>query len=216
MDQDELFRNYLQGKLSPSDKSLLEKLLEENPRYQAELELFRKTWKTPESSGSRVKSILISIVIALIIVAAGVFLFYTFALPQGPKLFSAYYEPYPVDRLISQSQNPKLKQGLEAYQAQRFDQATSIFEQLLAQSESDQVLFHLGLSHLASGRPEKAIPIFSLISKESPYSASIAWYKALGYLQMNKIDEAKAQLKIASSAKGEFSNKATELLDKLK
>lgn len=216
MDQDELFRNYLQGKLSPSDKSLLEKLLEENPRYQAELELFRKTWKNPESSESRVKSILISLGIALIIVAAGVFLFYTFALPQGPKLFSAYYEPYPVEKLITQSQNPKLKQGLEAYQAKRFDQAIPIFEQLLAQSESDQVLFHLGLSHLASGRPEKAIPIFSLISKESPYFSVSAWYKALGYLQLNKLDEAKAQLKIPGGQEGEFTLKATELLDKLK
>lgn len=215
MDQDELFQNYLLGKLSPEDQKLLEKLLAESPRYQAELELFRKTWKNPQTSGSKLSSWIISAVIALAIVAGGIFLFYTFGLPEGPRLYGTYYEPYPVEKPISQASNPQLKQGLEAYQSKRYDQAIQTFEQMLAQAESEQVIFYLGLSYLGADRPEKAIPIFGMISKESPLAGNTAWYKALGYLQLNKLEEAKAQLRVVENTKGSFSLKASEVLKKL-
>lgn len=216
MDQNELFQNYLLGKLSPEDQKLLEKLLEENPRYQAELELFRKNWKNPETQkGSKLSSWIISSAIALAIVAGGIFLFYTFGLPQGPRLYTSYYEPYPVEKTISRAQNPQFKQGLESYQAKRYEQAIQAFEQMLSQAESDQVIFHLGLSYLGADRPEKAIPVFGMITRESPYAALTAWYKAMGYLKLDKVAEAKAQLRLVANSRVEFADLASEVLEKL-
>ncbi|MDX5337838.1 MAG: hypothetical protein LPK25_02350 [Cyclobacteriaceae bacterium] len=216
MQQEELFQNYLLGKLSPEDQKLLEKLLAESPRYQAELELFRKTWKNPQANpDSKLSSWLISLVIALAIVGAGIFLFYTFGLPKGSRWYASYYQPYPVAQVIPSVQNNQVKQGLESYQSKRYEEAIQSLERMMAQSESELVIFHLGLSYLAAGRPEKAIPVLGMIPRESNYAIQTAWYKAMGYLKLNKLEEAKAQLRLVANSQSEFSSKASELLEKM-
>lgn len=218
LDQNELFKSYLEGKLNPKDRELLESLLGENPSYQAELEAFKATLDSnpaPKEPFS-LKSWIISIAIAIAIVSSGIFLFLSLGSPPGEKLYSNYYQPFPVDSFITKTNNPKLKEGLVAYQSKDYPKAIETFEYLLAQGESDQVELFLGLSQLANGRPEKAIPIMSMISSDSESAQYVPWYTALSYMKLNKLEEAKTHLQKASKISNLNQQKAQALLEKMK
>ncbi|TDQ16389.1 anaphase-promoting complex subunit 3 [Algoriphagus boseongensis] len=218
LDQNVLFKSYLEGKLDPKDRELLESLLRENPSYQAELEAFKASLepKTTLKEPFSPKSWIISIVIATAIVASGIFLFLSLSAPPGEKLYSKYYQPIPVDSFLSKTGNSKLKEGLEAYQAKNYPKAIEIFELVLTQGESDQAELFLGLSQLANGRPEKAIPIMSMISPDSESAQFVPWYTALSYLKMNKLEEAKTHLLKASNIYDLNQQNAQVILEKMK
>ena len=214
MDQNELFKNYLEGKLSQEDKIILEKLLAENPSHKAEWEKFKKK-QLPTKRG-RFKSWAISFLIALGIVALGISLIYSLATPPGPKLFSAYYEPFDLSTLKISEEHKEFEKGMEAFRTENYEEALQIFEKMEAKNADAEVLFFLGLCHLALDRPEKAVPILDRIPEESQLFKSSAWYMALGYLKLSKLQEAKTHLSIASEDNSEISDQAKEILAKIK
>ena len=214
MDQNELFKNYLEGKLSQEDQTILEKLLAENPSHQAEWEKFKKTHQPQKQS--RIKSWAVSFLIALGIVSLGIFLVYSLASPPGTKLFASYYEPLDQFQWENSPQNPEFEKGLTAYQGENYKEALLILEKLEEEKDNPEVLFLLGLCHLALDRPEKAIPILSRIPNDSPLAGAAAWYEGLGYLSLNKLEEAKPLLEITSENSSQFSERAKEILERLK
>lgn len=216
MDQNELFKNYLEGKLSPADQELLKKLVEENPQYMAQWEEFKKANKKTPSKRARIKSWTISFFIALGIVAAGFFLFYRLGTPPGERIFRSYYEEFPQEYELSGPENPLFEEGLRAYYSKNYEVAIENFERLFIQSESDEVKFYLGISQIAFGRPERGIPILSMVSSKSAILGYSSYYQALGYLSLNKLEEAKNQLEIASKEQTIFASKAKEILGKIK
>ncbi|GAB2483542.1 tetratricopeptide repeat protein [Algoriphagus taiwanensis] len=214
MDQNELFKNYLEGKLSSEDRLLFEKLLKENQAYQAELNQYKK--QVSPAKKTRFRSWAVSFLIALGIVALGIFLVYSLASPPGTKLFSTYYQPLDVETWESLSIDPSIEKGVTAYKNGKYEEAKTLFEQMLASNSSPDVLFFLGLCHLALDRPEKAVPILSRIPKDSPLAGDAAWYEGLGYLKLNKLEKAKPLLLTASQNSTQFSPSAQEILGKLK
>jgi hypothetical protein len=218
MNKEELFKSYLENLLSEEDKALFEKLLAENTTYQRELEDFKKQFyakQTPKSN-SRLKTWIFTFLIALGIVAGGIYIFLDLSTPLGEKLYKTYYKPFPVEKIKSQINNPTIKEGLDAYFAKNYDEAISQFEYLQVQGESDQVTFFLALSHLGNDRPEKAIPVLSMISPSSNLAGNTSWYTALAYLKLNKLNESKSHLAKATSTPGLFRREAAEILEKLK
>lgn len=214
MDQNELFKNYLEGKLSSEDRLLFEKLLKESQAYQAELNQYKK--QVSPAKKTRFRSWAVSFLIALGIVALGIFLVYSLASPPGTKLFSTYYQPLDVETWESLPIDPPIEKGVTAYKNGKYEEAQTLFEQMLASNSSPDVLFFLGLCHLALDRPEKAIPILDRIPDESPLAGDAAWYMALGYLKLNKLQEAIIHLHIASEDNSEISDRAKEILAKIK
>ena len=215
MDQTELFKNYLEGKLSPEDHRLVERLIQENPEYLTELEAFKKINPTPKSKGKQVKSWAISFAIALSIVAAGIFIFYRFGASPGEMLYQTHYEDFPKEYALKGPENPLFIQGIEAYHAKNYPQAVENFERLFIQTESDEIKFYLGISQLANGRPEKGIPVLSMIFPSSPLYPNASYYQGLGYLKLNKLAEAKKYLEISVAQKSIFADKAQEIVAKI-
>lgn len=238
MDQEELINTYLEGRLSPKDQEIFENLIAQNPRYKAEFEAQRKIKtaitlaerenlrgfldeidRTKVKPKSNFKSWLFSATAACVILIVGYFLWTTFAMSVGEKLYVSHYETYP--NFIAPStrgENPKdLKaEAFLAYDNGDFEQAAAMFERLVTQADGDYALLYLGICQLELGRPEKAIPVLSLVSSNSESKPIATWYEALGYFKLNMLDKGKAALQVTAGSANPFQTQAEEILKSLK
>lgn len=230
MKLEELFGSYLNRKLSEEDAALFEKLLDENPEYQRQFKNYQSQTADSRSSSSpekkldqnslsrtrAVKNWSISVIIAVVIVAAGYFLFTILSMAPGEKLFLSYYEPRKVTNVNIPDENPVLSRAFFFYQNGEYQQALVLFENLVLEDNSELLKLYVGLSQLGIDRPEKAIPSLSLIKPESKLFLEANWYIGMGYLKLNKLEEAKKHLKISASKPTPHSAKAEEILLKLR
>ena len=218
MKLEELFESYFSRKMTESDRALFEKLLSENPEYQTQFEAFQDKAKTKKITSKRsfLKSWSISVGVALVIVLIGYFLLRSLSMTPGEKFFYNYYEPkLSSDSEISTLDN-NFSSAFESYQNQDFNRAELLFEKLNFEEESDLSRMYLGLCQLAMERPEKAIPTLSVISSDSDLFIEANWYIALGYLKLNKLKDAEKHLKITGESQNQFSDKANEILSKMR
>lgn len=221
MELEELFESYLSQNMSEADSALFEKLLKDNPEYQVQFHAFQEkskgkhTKKSPAKRSS-IKTWSISAAIAVAIVLVGYFLIKTLSMPPGEKLFMSFYEPKQVSNSASYADNQELSRAIATYQNQEFEEAEALFGKLKSENESDLTQLYLGLSQLAIDRPEKAIPTLSLISPESDFFLEANWYMAMGFLKLNKLEEAEKHLEISASKPNPYSEKASEVLLKLR
>lgn len=219
MELEELFESYLSQKMSESDRVLFEKLLKDNPEYQVQFYVFKQKSKKrskAKSKRSTFKTWSISVGIAVMIVVVGYFLVRTLSMPPGEKLFLSFYEPRGALNSEIQIVNKNLSLALASYENEEYSKAESLFSKLELENTSDITRMYLGLSQLAIDRPEKAIPTLSLISEESDFFLEANWYMALGFLKLNKLDEAEELLKITASTPNAYSDKADEILLKMR
>ncbi len=237
MDQEELINAYLEGTLSPEDQQIFENLIAQNPEYKVELEVQRKikaaitlsereslrdfiseldtTYVKPKTS---LKSWLFSATAACVIFIVGYFLWTTFAMSVGEKLYVSHYETYP--NFIAPStrgENPKdLKaEAFLAYDNGNFEQAAAMFERLVTQADGDYALLYLGICQLELGRPEKAIPVLNLVSSTSESKEIASWYEALGYFKLNMLEKGKIPLEVTAARANPFQMEAQEILKTL-
>lgn len=219
MELEELFESYLNQKMGESDRVLFEKLLKDNPDYQGQFHAFQQKSKEisrARSKRSSLKTWSIAAAIAVMIVVVGYFLVRTLSMPPGEKLFLSFYEPKQVSNSEIPTVNNELSIALTSYENEEYTKAEALFEKLESENASDFTRLYLGLSQLAIDRPEKAIPTLSLISQESDFFLEANWYMAMGFLKLNKLDEAERHLQITASNHNSYSDKASEILLKMR
>lgn len=244
MDQEELINAYLNGKLSPEDQRLFEQLLEEQPDYKTLLEEHRQlkiavtleerskikdflkeidqeVKEKPKPKGG-LKSWIYSGIAACLIVLAGLFLWTNLSMTPGEKIYKSYYETYP--NLIAPTVRGETQANLKsdaflAFDNQEFEKAAVLFENLQQEPDSEYAIFYLGICQLELGRPEKAIPLFLKVKEDvsNPDKITATWYAALGYFQLNKLEEGtQAVNKVAMADGHPLQAKARELAEILK
>lgn len=241
MDQEELINAYLDGKLSPEDQRLFEQLLEEQPEYKKLLEEHRQfkiavtleerskikdfllevdqDQKSKIQPGTGWKSWLFSGVAACVIVLAGFFLWTNLSMTPGEKIYKSYYEAYPnlIAPTVRGASQANLKSdAFLAFDNQEYEKAAVLFENLQQEPDSDYAIFYLGICQLELGRPEKAIPLFLKVKEDAvnPDKITATWYAALGYFQLNKLEEGTLAVKRVAQADGHpLQAKAQELAE---
>lgn len=229
MKLEELFESYLGGRMSESDKVLFEKLLVENPEYQSQLDTFRNSTFQPKtepdsdlsSKAKSIKSSVISIAIAVLIVTVGYFLFTKLSMSPGQKLYTKYYETYPNQvppSSLGGNESELKTEAFQAYDKGDFQKAAALFEQVQTQTDSDYALLYLGICQLELGRPEKAIPVLSLIPANSKTASKevASWYEGLGYFKLNMLDKGKKSLQITAAKPNPYQDQALAILESLK
>ncbi len=244
MDQEELINAYLDGKLSPEDKRLFEQLLDEQPEYKKLLEEHRQfkiavtleerskikdfllevdqDQKSKTQPGTGWKSWLFSGVAACVIVLGGLFLWTNLSMTPGQKIYKSYYEAYPnliAPTVRGESQANLKSDAFLAFDNQEYEKAAVLFENLRQEPNSEYAVFYLGICQLELGRPEKAIPLFQQVQEDAanPDKITANWYEALGYFQLNKLEEGKALVRQVATAEGHaLQAKAKELAEILK
>ena len=137
------------------------------------------------------------------------------------KLYSEYYEPYPVINNIRSDQvsEDSFEKGLKQYEQASYDDAVLQLSAIIPEdSRYSQAQFYLGQSYLAKDDFDKAIEIFSGQAKNnsSIFQSHSKWYLALSYIKVGKPQEAANILEeIAGNENAYNHNLARKLLKEL-
>ncbi len=228
MDLQQLIDDYLEGRMSPEDRRLFEDLIEENPRYQAELAqqekgkaALRLAGQSHRGKTANLKSWLFSIGVGAIIVLAAALLWLTLGLSPGEKIFKKHYETLPNQITASSygQSNADLKaQAFQAYEAKDFEKAAQLFDRIPSRPDSEYVFLYHGICQLELDRPEKAIPLLNLVKSNSTTASKevASWFAALAYFKLDMLEKGKQALQVTAAKPNPYQTQARTLLETLK
>lgn len=157
-----------------------------------------------------------SFVVLLIITSLSLY----FLRPDGnmsnDSLFKIYYQP-DAALLIrgTNSQNATLIQAFQMYENKDYDEALSLFSQVLkTDSENIPVQFYSGISNIELGQYQEALHPFNFIMdhKQNLYVERAEWYAALCYLKLNETENAVDLFRKISLSSSSYKDKAHEIL----
>jgi tetratricopeptide (TPR) repeat protein len=106
-------------------------------------------------------------------------------------------------------------QGMAAYVARRYAEATRLLGAVAAVDRTPALTFYLGVSQLLSGKHPEAVGMLRGVPPESPYSAEARFYLAKAWLRLGAADSALAAL-AAVPAASPIAAPASALADSVK
>jgi tetratricopeptide (TPR) repeat protein len=161
---------------------------------------------------------------AVVLVSLSVGVIFQLQQPSSPQdLFNQHFEPY-TNQYVSPMRGDDIAadpmvQAFMAYDADDYSAAVAGFETILGQEEYKEehtlVLFYLGSAQLAQDQGEASINTFERYLEISQDNVAQAkWYLAMGYLKVNRVEEAKLLLKELKQSE-EYGKEAGRILKKL-
>jgi hypothetical protein len=137
------------------------------------------------------------------------------------ELYNHYFSTYDATGIFrSNNQDPdnKINLALHKYNAAEYSEAIALFEQVLQTDASNPVgNFYQGMSYQELGKFDNAIMSYSEVIKvkNNLFVEQAEWYTALCYLQNDNRKKAYKQFQRIAENKGYYSEKASEILEKL-
>ncbi len=168
---------------------------------------------------------------AIAIILTGIYFLFIFE-SQSQKLFKKYFTLYPNQISLSRSieipeefshfsekEYEMILNAMRYYDKGDYNKTCNILENLtLSTSKDPKVLFYLAISQMEEGKINMAIQNLKYLSEQPKhdFQPDAKWYLALAYLHEGQNNDASIILKQLSTARNEYTNKAEELLLKLK
>jgi len=183
------------------------------------------TSKKTSWSHRHFKTILIAATLACVAIITSVIGYHTTVEKRTSKesLFSVYFTPYmninatrgdDVDQITYLQ-----KTAMYYYSIREYDNAIHNFEEIIKNSKvtDTEVLFYYGISCLGAKENIKAIEVFTKLSKDknSIFFEQSKWYLSLSYLNNNDIPLTRQTLREIIKSKGNYTDKALDLLEKI-
>lgn len=241
MNDIDLIEHYLDGSLSDTERLAFEERLKLEDELRAQVEemkviregILRASRKEVLKSIQALEATLPAVeapVIPLwrntwLQVAAGISLLAVCAYLLWPRtqeptqLFAEYFEPYPniimpTVRGVVENDSTVKAQAYRAYDQQNFTEAIRLFEAV--QQKDEGVFLYLGNSYLASGQPERALPLFEkVLNNYDVFDEQAEWYVAVSYLKLEEREKAKVALQKVVARESSYESKAQLILEKL-
>ena len=235
MNREALIEKYLEGTLSPEERKEFDLLLQDEA-FQKEVAFhtdlkkvaefeddaqFKQQLKEYESeSGINRNRFLRWIAAASAVAAIGLTWWLGNNTSNNEALFGQYFEPYRniVAPLVrgEKATDTKTKAFL-AYENGNFEDAITLFLDLLSNEANSDYQFYLANAYLATDNPELAIPLLSDPEiRESLVPDKIDWYLALAYLRSDNIEQAREHFAICVAIEGYNAEQARKILETLK
>jgi len=170
------------------------------------------------SSGSRKLYYYAAAAVVGITIAAAVFMN---TLKDNPEeLFQAYFTPYPnmfeAATRSNESVESKRTDAFRAYERGDYQEAASLFKDLLKDNNEAGMLLLLGNSNLILGNIKEAKENFIALNKDfDELDMQAKWYLSLCYLKSGETEKARAILKELGDTEISYATKARELLEKV-
>jgi len=162
------------------------------------------------------KTIGISIVATIIILA----LYFVFSkqnsLSDPNKLYLAYFEPFDYSTTKrSESQGSLFTLGV-LYNQKKYSELISRFEQStnIPLEQPSDLLLAIGIAYLEEDKPSKARDYFNIITQKNDFNFSeeVKWYSAMSYLKEGDFETVKSLIKYFVDDKSTFfHDQATQL-----
>ena len=132
------------------------------------------------------------------------------------RLYEAYFKPYPnvfEPTLRGTAENTVRRQAFQAYERGEYEQAASLFKNLIREEEEAGILFLLGNAQLTIGKTDEARLSFErTLNYFDELDLEARWYLALVYLKLGQPQVAKKYLVEVSLGESVFREQARELL----
>ncbi len=233
---DELIQKYVHGQLDSSEQEDFDKLIEKHPdlikkaeailEVQAGLEALGAEqlrseigeWEkeiTKQKNIFRLRPVLSIAASLLILVAASIAIFVS---PNvNDDLFHTYYQPYP-DLITSRgTSSGLLTRGMEAYNAQNYQNAVRDLTDYVRQSTADPgANLYLALSHLELNHFDQARKNLTHLLDQSLYGQQAQWYILLSHLAQDQRKDALTSARAIASDSGHYKSvEAQEILQQL-
>lgn len=156
---------------------------------------------------------------AVIIAVAFIFLFTRSETPE--QLYAHNFEPYPnvfepTQRGVDATTDNRAT-AFAMYEQKNYAEAAKLFSDLLSQKEEPELLLLLGNANMALGRDDEAKNNFlTLIRDFDELDEQAKWYLSLCYLKSGESEKAKVIWGELGDPKITYSEKAKNLLQKVK
>ena len=148
--------------------------------------------------------------ISLLVVATIAFRYFSGGNKQD--LYANYYKPFKASNLRSNASEDIFWSGVELYQKQEYAMALPVFQKSLANTEgTDKVQLLIGVCQLQLDQTEAAVTSFSQI-QQGMFLEDAKWYLALAHIRLNQEEKAKEVLQDIVAGKGNYAQKATQIL----
>lgn len=139
--------------------------------------------------------------------------------PHG-RVADEFIRPYSNMIPLSRGENRQtlLEEAMAAYEAESYTEAKDKLDRFLKESpEHEAANLYCGICALLNGEGEAALPHFDKASgsKDRRISEAAQWYRALVYVKLDRIAEAKELLQTISQGGGYFSPSALELMKRI-
>ncbi|MEL6561803.1 MAG: hypothetical protein AAFQ94_26695 [Bacteroidota bacterium] len=152
---------------------------------------------------------------AAVLILIAVFSIFKFSENESLAIYESYYRPYD-GLVVTRSNELNDNAGLLGYQRGEYSTA---LEYLLATpeikgvSQGERKLL-IANCYLNIDQPYKSLEILeSIDSDEKPIiKANISWYRAMSYLKMKQLSEAKAIFEMLAAGNSAYVNKASDIL----
>ncbi|WP_353780060.1 hypothetical protein [Winogradskyella sp. 3972H.M.0a.05] len=238
MNNDELIALYISGKLTEEQQIEFDRLVKNDEDFANEVKFHEdlKVVATKEAHDT-VKSELITIEenlantktfsktwlvaasIALIATLSGYWMFKNNDV-NHQDLYSEYFQPYRnvVQPIVRGDNSKDLKySAFKAYEAKEYTVALNLFDSLLQTTHDASISFYKANALMQLNEHDKAISILeSHLDLGNNLADKKNWYLALAYLNTNRPEQAKEQLRKLLATTSQFKRKeAQKLLKKI-
>src|SRR5690554_1096875 len=235
MEHENLIISYFESNLTPQEKVLFDQLMQTDPIF-AEVVAFEEKIKKAITLEERkaLKQELQSLenkklkntskkqwlyIAASIVGLLGISLFFVNQGTSNEKLYASFFEPYPntVAPLVRSSSQKNIKtDAFGAYEQGDFKKASQLFNELSSQTEEEYAMFYNAMSLMMMNQTEDASLILANTPWSGEYKEKSTWYRALCYLKQKENQKTKALLQNIIETRTYNSDKAENLLRKIK
>jgi hypothetical protein len=244
MKKTKMIETYLDGNLNETEKAEFNKLLIEDNCLASEIILHKevneaildneihefreKVYKLISSSAEKSsrfllfpKKLIKYPVAASIVLLIGISLWQVFSLESPDKIYADYYKAYQPDISVRSinTTTDKIQLSYLLYQEGDYESSFEILNNYLAENADNQTArFYLGMNAIELGKIDFAIAELKKIEQDetTPYAIHARWYLAMTYLKSKNPDEARIYLKSLRKEENFYSEKAREVLKKLR
>lgn len=236
--RDEILK-YLDGEMSPDQRSEFEDRLKSDSEMKKMYDLLKLIYKTIDIDNEkdlsekvnnayekhirirRLKVYLYTVSAAAVVALLVVFYFSYFnQAVSTQELFSQNYQPYKIENTIRGkiSEKGQFEKAIEQYESGDYKDALNTLSSLSGDSTDQRIVsFISGQIYLATGDCKEAITSFNICLADSKCSLSehAQWYLALSYLKCDQIENAKKEFNIVIESSEYYREKSEAILSSL-
>lgn len=236
MDKEQLIERYFENQLSPEEQKILQGFLDSDAEFAQEFafqknvkqaislnerdELKKKlqSFEKPRTTINRISKWSIAVSIALVLGGGYWFLNQS---PNHIELYNQYYQSYPnviAPTVRGESKTDLKSKAFYEYDRGNYQESFELFSKLYAKDKDDYALFYSSLSLIELNKPQEAIALMDAFdaTKNNGFTPYFEWYKALSYLKLDQIEQAKTLLQSLSEKENPQQKQAQKLLEALR
>jgi hypothetical protein len=178
--------------------------------------------ETPDSKRVKIRPLMLRYISLTAAAVIGTFILINSLWPvyDSNKMFETYYAPAKIISPVTRGNTDGADSyaiAIESYKNGDYQTADIGFSSAILKDTSPSLLFHLGVTRIATGNYDNAIEILSNLSSDpGEYAKETYWYLGLAYLKTGNKKKAEDCFTILAKTPGHYGDRSKKILRRLK